>query len=77
MTETQLLKVFSKHGLKQISPSEGDAFDPNFHDAVFQVPPPSGNASLKAGAVAVVSKIGYSLHDRVIRPASVGVFRKS
>lgn len=38
MTEKCLLKIFSKHGLAQIVPNEGDKFNPNFHEAIFRVP---------------------------------------
>ena len=71
MTETQLQKVFGKHGLVQITPSEGEKFDPNMHEALFQVP----TADKEGDTVAVVQKIGYKLHDRTLRPAMVGVFK--
>ena len=51
----------------------GDAFDPNDHMALFNVP----DSDNKAGTVAVVTKVGYKLHDRVIRPAEVGVYQSS
>ena len=66
MTEEQLQKVFNKNGLKKIE-ALGEKFDPAFHEAVFQVP---GD---KPGTVAVVSKVGYLLNGRTIRPALVGV----
>ena len=68
MTDTQLQKVFEKNGLKKINPV-GKVFDPNFHDALFEVP---GN---KPGTVAVVSSFGYVLQGRTIRPAKVGVVK--
>ncbi|XP_057771275.1 grpE protein homolog 2, mitochondrial-like [Salvia miltiorrhiza] len=68
MTEKQLAEVFKKFGLEKYDPIE-EEFDPNRHNAVFQVP----DASKPAGRVAVVLKAGYELHDRVIRPAEVGV----
>lgn len=72
MTQTQLIKTFDKHGLVAISPSVGDKFDPNQHEAMFVMPAPeSGEA--KAGDVAAVTKIGYKLHERTLRPALVGV----
>jgi molecular chaperone GrpE len=71
LTELQLLKVFEKHGLVKISPAEGDKFDPNFHEALFQQP---ASENKVPGTVAVVSKIGYKLHSRTLRPALVGVF---
>lgn len=68
MTEKQLTEVFKKFGLEKYDPTD-EEFDPNRHNAVFQVP----DASKPAGHVAVVLKAGYMLHDRVIRPAEVGV----
>ncbi|XP_074643872.1 grpE protein homolog 1, mitochondrial-like [Tubulanus polymorphus] len=69
MTDTQLHKVFTRHGLEQINPSAGEKFDPYVHEALFQQPSPDK----EPGTVAVVSKIGYKLHSRTIRPALVGV----
>ncbi|XP_011097833.1 uncharacterized protein LOC105176660 isoform X1 [Sesamum indicum] len=68
MTEKQLIEVFRKFGLEKYNPVD-EEFDPNRHNAVFQVP----DASKPADRVAVVLKAGYMLHDRVIRPAEVGV----
>ncbi|XP_047967001.1 grpE protein homolog 2, mitochondrial-like [Salvia hispanica] len=68
MTEKQLAEVFRKFGLEKYDPTD-EEFDPARHNAVFQVP----DASKPAGRVAVVLKAGYELHDRVIRPADVGV----
>ncbi|KAL1566997.1 grpE protein 2, mitochondrial-like [Salvia divinorum] len=68
MTEKQLAEVFKKFGLEKYDPTD-EEFDPARHNAVFQVP----DASKPAGRVAVVLKAGYKLHDRVIRPADVGV----
>ncbi|XP_076439487.1 grpE protein homolog 1, mitochondrial-like [Babylonia areolata] len=73
MTETQLQKVFGKFGLVKVSPAEGEKFDPNIHEALFQVP----TTDKEGGTVAVVQKIGYKLHDRTLRPALVGVFKAS
>ncbi len=72
MTDTQLLKVFTKHGLLKIDPPDGEKFDPHFHEALFQTPSVEGKVS---GTVSVVTKIGYKLHDRTIRPALVGVYK--
>ncbi|KAG8386084.1 hypothetical protein BUALT_Bualt03G0112100 [Buddleja alternifolia] len=68
MTEKQLSEVFKKFGLEKYDPVN-EEFDPNRHNAAFQVP----DASKPANHVAVVLKSGYMLHDRVIRPADVGV----
>ncbi|XP_055823156.1 grpE protein homolog 2, mitochondrial-like [Solanum dulcamara] len=68
MTDKQLAEVFKKFGVEKIDPTN-EEFDPNKHNAVFQVPDPE-----KApGMIAVCLKPGYTLHDRVIRPAEVGV----
>lgn len=68
MTESQLIKVFNRHGLVKIDPL-GEKFDPNLHEAMFQLPA----ADKEPGTVAVVTKIGYKLHERTVRPAIVGV----
>ncbi|XP_010448211.1 PREDICTED: uncharacterized protein LOC104730712 [Camelina sativa] len=68
MTEKQLAEVFKKFGMEKYDPTN-EPFDPNRHNAVFQVPDPSK----PEGTVAHVLKYGYTLYDRVIRPAEVGV----
>jgi len=68
MTEGSLLKVFQRHGLKQLNPL-GEKFNPNEHEAVVQ----QAVEGKDEGTVIFVSKVGYKLHDRVIRPAVVGV----
>lgn len=73
MTEAQLQQVFSRHGLVQIVPKEGDKFDPHFHEALFEVPTPDK----ETGTVANIQKIGYRLHQRTLRPALVGVYRST
>jgi len=70
MTEKQLIQAFKANGLERYE-SLGEAFDPNLHSAVFEVEDPSK----PPGTVAVVLKVGYKLHDRVIRPAEVGVVK--
>lgn len=67
-TERQMLTVFAKHGLVRIEPL-GEPFDPNYHQAMFEVPA-SGYAP---GIVAHVMQPGYVLNGRLIRPAMVGV----
>ncbi|KAF5461141.1 hypothetical protein F2P56_020960 [Juglans regia] len=68
MTEKQLLEVFKKYGVERFDPMD-EPFDPHRHNAVFQLP----DGSKPPGTVAAVLKSGYLLHDRVIRPAEVGV----
>jgi len=74
LTQTQLLQVFGRHGLSQITPVVAETrFDPNQHEALFQIPAPP---NVEANIVMDVQKIGYSLHGRTIRPALVGVSKK-
>lgn len=68
MTEKQLGEVFKKFGVEKFDP-QNEKFDPNRHYALFQIPDPSK----PSGTVAAVVKVGYMLHDRVLRPAEVGV----
>ncbi|MEZ5840330.1 MAG: nucleotide exchange factor GrpE [Hyphomicrobiales bacterium] len=70
MTERELLKVYEKHGVTRLEPT-GQKFDPNFHQAMFEIPDPS----VPAGTVAQVMQAGYVIGERVLRPAMVGVAR--
>jgi molecular chaperone GrpE len=69
LTLRELLKVMDKHGVTLIAPEVGDAFDPNTHEAMFEAPVPG----TKAGDILQVMTKGFMLHDRLIRPAQVGV----
>ena len=71
MTDKLLVKAFKEHGLVKYG-ARGDKFDPNLHDALFQLE----DAELKEGDIGQVLKVGYQLKDRVIRPAQVGTVRK-
>jgi molecular chaperone GrpE len=68
LTERELLKVLEKHGVKKFEPL-GEKFDPNLHQAMFEVPDPSR----PAGTVAQVIQPGYMIGERMLRPALVGV----
>ncbi|KAJ6222953.1 hypothetical protein RDWZM_001498 [Blomia tropicalis] len=70
MTEQQLQAVFRRHGLVSLNPL-GIKFNPNEHHALFEVEA----EDKEPGTVSVVTKIGYKLHDRTIRPAMVGVVK--
>jgi len=67
-TERELLSAFERHGLKRID-AKGEKFDHNFHQAVFEME----NTGQPAGTVVEVLQPGYMLHDRLLRPAMVGV----
>jgi molecular chaperone GrpE len=68
LTERELMKVLEKHGVKKFEPL-GEKFDPNLHQAMFEVPDPTQ----PAGTVAQVVQPGYLIGERVLRPALVGV----
>lgn len=69
LTLRELVNVFSKHGITPITPEVGDRFDPQHHEAMFEAPVPG----TKAGDIIQVSTEGFMLHDRILRPAQVGV----
>ncbi len=69
LTLRELLNVFHKHGIELISPEVGDRFDPQLHQAMFEAPVPD----TKAGDIIQVAAEGFLLHDRLLRPAQVGV----
>jgi molecular chaperone GrpE len=68
LTERELLKVLEKHGVRKFEPL-GEKFDPNVHQAMFELP----DASRPAGTVAQVVQPGYMIGERVLRPALVAV----
>ncbi len=70
MTEKSLSEAFARHHIEIIDPL-GEKFDPNLHEAMFEVPDPQQ----PAGTVAQVIEVGYRLHDRLLRAARVGVFK--
>ena len=69
LTLRELQNVFSRHGVTIISPKAGDAFDPQKHEAMFEAPVPG----TIAGQIIQVMGEGFMLHDRLLRPAQVGV----
>ena len=72
MTRNELLQALERHGVKKVTPEPGERFDHNRHQAMFEVP----TGDLAPGAVAQVVQDGYVIHDRLLRPALVGVARK-
>ena len=67
-TERELLAALERHGMKRIDP-KGERFDHNFHQAIFEAERPD----VPAGTVVEVLQPGYLLHERLLRPAMVGV----
>ena len=72
-TERALLAALERHGIKRIEPEIGERFDPNFHEAMFEVP----NTGKPGGSIVQVVQAGYRMHDRLLRPAMVGVAKAS
>jgi len=70
-TERELLSVFERHGLSRIDP-KGERFDHNFHQAIFE----TERADQPSGTIVEVLQPGYVLHDRLLRPAMVGVAKQ-
>lgn len=70
LTERDFLSRLTRFGVKKIEPM-GKKFDPNFHEALFEIP----DETVVPGTVLQVVEHGYSIGDRVLRPAKVGVAR--
>jgi len=68
LTSRELNKALQKQGIRTLDPV-GEKFDPNFHQAMFEIP----DANVPAGMVVQVVQTGYAIGDRVLRPALVGV----
>lgn len=68
ITERSMLSALERHGIRRLEP-QGEKFDPNFHQAMFEVP----NPEVPNGTVVQVVQAGYSIGERVLRPAMVGV----
>jgi molecular chaperone GrpE len=68
MTHRDMHVALERHGVRQLNP-KGGKFDPHFHQAMFEVP----NPDVPANTVVEVVQDGYSIGDRVLRPAMVGV----
>lgn len=69
LTLRELLAVLNKHGISLIVPEIGQVFDPQLHQAMFEAP----LAGTKAGQIIQVMTEGFMIHDRLLRPAQVGV----
>jgi molecular chaperone GrpE len=69
LTLRELIGVFKKHKIDPIVAEVGEKFDPQMHEAMFEAPVPG----TKAGDIIQVASTGFMLHDRLLRPAQVGV----
>lgn len=68
MTERELITAMERYGIRQI-PATGNRFDPNLHQAMMEVE----DTTRPEGTVVMVMQQGYVIHDRLLRPALVGV----
>jgi len=68
LTERELLSTFERYGIRAV-PAHGTRFDPNVHQAMMEVE----DASQPEGTVVMVMQQGYLIHDRLLRPALVGI----
>ncbi len=69
LTQRELSSAFASHKITPIAPAVGDKFDPNLHQAMFEAPFPD----VKAGHILQVMSEGFTIGDRLLRPAQVGV----
>tara|TARA_B100000767_G_scaffold4843_1_gene4573 strand:+ start:304 stop:858 length:555 start_codon:yes stop_codon:yes gene_type:complete len=69
LTMRELISVFKKHGIEPIVPEVGDKFNPQDHESMFEAP----LSGTKSGEIIQVLSEGFMLHDRLLRPAQVGV----
>lgn len=70
LTERDFLSRLQRHGVRKLEP-KGQKFDPNFHEALFEIP----DESVPTGTVAQVVEDGFAIGERVLRPAKVGIAR--
>lgn len=71
LTQRELLNAFAKHKIEPVIPAKGEKFDPNRHQAMFEAPIPGA----EPGTVIEVMQAGFTIADRLLRPALVGVAR--
>jgi len=69
LTQRELLNAFGKHNIAKVIPAMGEKFDPNRHQAMFEAPIPGADP----GTVIEVMQAGFTIADRLLRPALVGV----
>ncbi len=69
LTQRDLVNAFARHKIAKISPEAGERFDPKLHQAMFEAPVPG----TKAGDIIQVMNEGFTIGDRLLRPAQVGV----
>lgn len=73
ITEKELLNAFKKNGIGKIDPKEGEKFSHEIHQAMFE----AESKDFEAGSIMQILQPGYMIHERLLRPAMVGVVKKS
>ena len=69
LTLKELVSAFSKHKIETLNPEFGEKFDPQLHQAMFEAPVPNA----PAGTIIQVMNVGFTIGERLLRPAQVGV----
>jgi molecular chaperone GrpE len=69
LTQKELIAALGKHGIRKIEPRKGERFDPKLHQAMFEAPVPG----TKSGDIIEVMGEGFTIGERLLRPAQVGV----
>jgi molecular chaperone GrpE len=69
ITKREIVSTFAKHNIRPVAPEIGDVFDPQLHQAMFEAPLPE----TKAGEIIQVLSAGFTIGERLLRPAQVGV----
>ncbi len=73
LTKRELLNTFSNHEINEVKPEVGEKFDPKVHQAMFEAPA----LNIEKGMIFQVMTNGFTIGDRLLRPAQVGVSSKS
>eukprot|EP01126_Amoeba_proteus_P033693 TRINITY_DN3319_c0_g1_i3.p1 TRINITY_DN3319_c0_g1~~TRINITY_DN3319_c0_g1_i3.p1 ORF type:complete len:151 (+),score=20.66 TRINITY_DN3319_c0_g1_i3:455-907(+) len=75
-TKDLFLKILKEMNIEEVTPKPGEAFDPHFHDALFEIEAPA-NSGAGPGTIGLVLKTGWKRDSALLRPASVGVVRRN
>ncbi len=73
ITEKEMKSIFQKHSIKVIEVAIGDTLDPNYHQVMCEV----DDSDVECGKIAIIYQNGYTISDRLLRPALVGIKKRS
>lgn len=68
----EIFTILKRHGIEVINPTKGDKFDPNIHQAMMEIP----TDKFEPGSICEILQSGYTIYERLLRPAMVGVSKK-